>query len=91
MMRDLIGEDFSGGDVVAVTEAAGNSEDLKIVKKIGRFQKAIDVDRIDFCAGSLKSVGGFAVAIGAGGAQQQSAGLHGREFRHFPWSSNTAQ
>ena len=83
MVRDLIGEDFSGGDVVAVTEAAGNSEDMEIVKKCRSFQKAIDVDGVDVCAGLLKSMGGFAIAVGAGGAQQQGAGLHGGSLGTF--------
>ena len=32
VMDDLVGEDFTGGDVVAVTEAAGDGEDLVVVE-----------------------------------------------------------
>jgi hypothetical protein len=56
---------------------------MEVVKKYWRFQKAVDVDGVDFCAGSLESMGGFAVAIGAGGTQQQGAGLHGGSLGTF--------
>jgi hypothetical protein len=41
VMDDLIGEDFPGGDVVAVAEAAGESEDLAVGEDSGGFENAV--------------------------------------------------
>jgi hypothetical protein len=83
VVDELVGEDFAGGDVVAVAESAGEGEDFKLVEGCGFFENAIDVDGFGACAGELECVGGFAVAIGAGGTEDQGSGLHRRYFRDF--------
>ena len=45
VMGDLIGQDFAGGDVVAVAESAGESEDLAIREDGRGCQDAVDMHR----------------------------------------------
>ena len=73
MMCDLIGEDSPGRDVVAVTESAGDGEELKIFEQFRIGQQAIHMNRFGRCTGQLKCVGGFAVTIRAGGSKDQSS------------------
>jgi hypothetical protein len=76
MMRDLIGQDSPGGDVVAVTKAPGNRQNLMPAQQARIFHQAVDVHALGGSAGELKGMGGFAVAIGPGGSQNHHAGFH---------------
>ncbi len=76
MIGDLIGQNSAGGDVVAVTEAAGEGEYLKIMHLFWIFQQAIDVNKFWCSAGTRKSVRCFGVAIGAGGTKDKNPGSH---------------
>ena len=77
VVDELVGEDFSGGDVVAVAEPAGDGEQLEFVEEIWVFEKAIEVDAFGFCAGKIEGVCGFEITIGAGGAKDEGMGGHG--------------
>ena len=76
MVGDLVGEDLAGGDVVAVAEAAGEGEDLVILQPQPVAQEAVDVHAFSVGAGQVERMGGFEIAVGAGGAKDQRAGLH---------------
>ena len=77
MMGNLIGENSPGGDVVAVAESARDGEGLVILQLGGRFEQSIDVQAFSGEAGGLEGEGGFAIAIGAGCANDQGAWEHG--------------
>jgi len=82
---ELIGQDFSGGDVIAITEASGNDEDLIIVEQRWRFPKSIDMQKISLSAGSFESEMSFGVAIGSWGTQNKNAWFgHGKSY----WKAN---
>ena len=71
MVDELVGEYFSGGDVVAVGESAGEGEDLVLLKGGWVGEQGVDVEGIDgnvIAASKFESVSEFAVAVGAGGA-----------------------
>ena len=76
VVADLVGEDPARGDVVAVAEAAGNGQELVVVHKRRAFEDFVDVAILDGGAGELEGVGGFLVAVRAGGPQDQRRGLH---------------
>ncbi len=83
VVNELVGEDFTGGDVVAVGEAAGKGEDLVIGEAGGVLEEGVDVEGVDgnifsTAAGEGEGVGEFAVAVGAGGAKEEDARGHGR-------------
>ncbi len=78
-MADLIGEDAPGRNIVAVAESAGEGQKLEILEDRRPLQQAVDVDVLRACARQLKGVAGFAVAVGAGRAEDQRLGLHGRQ------------
>ena len=80
MVGDLIRQDFSRGNIVAVAEAPGKRQDLEIMHNAGVFQQPIDMHKFRRCAGPFKGMGGFAVAVGAGGAEDENSGFHGNEF-----------
>jgi hypothetical protein len=77
VVDDLIGEDFAGGDVVAVAEAAGENEDLTIAEDGRGFENAVDMHELRSCSGQLECVGGLRIAVGAGGSKDQCGGFHG--------------
>ena len=68
VMSNLVGEDFPRGDVVAVAEAAGNRQKLKLLKLLGVFKKPVDVQKGHAPARLLKGVSGFNVTVSACGA-----------------------
>lgn len=72
MVRELAAEDFPTGDVVAVTEAAGDGEDLIIVEEARIFNETVDVDALGQRTGHAPRVRGFFVAVDAGGAEDES-------------------
>ena len=51
MVEELVSEDFSGSDVVAVAESAGQGEYLKVAEQGGLFQNAVDVNALGLSAG----------------------------------------
>ena len=74
----LIAQNFSGGHIVAVGEAAGNDQDLKIVQQLGLLPEPLDVQPLRDGAGLFEGKLGFDVAVGAGGTEDQSTrGRHG--------------
>ncbi len=70
-VSELIRQDFPCRNIVTITEAAGNHEDLVAMQQFGIFAEAVDVDWFRFSARTLESKLGFAIAIGAGSAQDQ--------------------
>ena len=70
---ELVGEDLAGRHVVAVGEAAGNDQDLVALQQAGLFAQAVDVDALGDGAGLLEGELGLAVAVGAGGTQDEDA------------------
>ena len=48
---ELVGEDLAGGHVVAVGEAAGNDQDLVIVKQGGLIAEAVNVQAVGLGTG----------------------------------------
>jgi hypothetical protein len=80
VVRDLVGEDAPGGDVVAIAEAAGDGEQLVGVKQAGVLQQAVDVHQLRGRPGPLEGVNGLAVAVGAGRAEDEGLRLR----RHAP-------
>ena len=79
-MDDLIGEDFSGGDVVAVAESAREGEELKIVEKGRIFEQPINMQKLRVCAGEFEGVGGLGFAICAGGRRIRVFGFIDDKF-----------
>ena len=67
-------EDLAGRDVVAVTEPAGDAENLVIVERARLFAQAIDVDKLGLGARELKSELRFAIAVGAQGSGESGRG-----------------
>jgi hypothetical protein len=80
MLRDLVGEDSASGNVVAITKPAGDGQGLVVAQLGGGFEQAIDMQSLGVEAGLFKCKSGFAIAIGSGGAEDQGAGSHVREF-----------
>jgi hypothetical protein len=74
VVDELVGEDFSGGDVVAVGEAAGEAEDLVVFELRWILEQLVDVEGVNGRASELEGVSEFAVAVGAGGSQEDDAG-----------------
>ena len=79
VVHDLVGQDPPRGDVVAVAEAAGDGQDLVTVRcRSGFSQDSVDVHALGRAPGQFEGVGGFPVAVGAGGAEDEGLGLHRR-------------
>jgi hypothetical protein len=76
VVNKLVGKDPAGGDVVAVAEAAGDGQELETVELLWVGEEGIEVKALGDGAGELERVGGFQVAVGAGGSEDQRAGLH---------------
>ena len=73
--HQLVCEDLAGRDVVAVTEPAGDAENLVIVEARSAFSaQAIDVDKLGLGALALKSELRFAIAVGARGSGESGRG-----------------
>ena len=51
VIHELVGENLSGGDVVAVTEAARESEKLVLAKASRRGDQLVDMNPLGNCAG----------------------------------------
>jgi hypothetical protein len=75
-MGDLVGKDPPRRDVVAITESAGDRDDLEITQQIRIFQQAIDVNRFRRRPGHLKRMRRLRITIHAGGPKDQCAGVH---------------
>ncbi len=75
---------FPGGDVaVAVGGPAGDGEAIwKLLppEYRGAFEEAVDVDGFGRAAGELESVSRLGIAIGAGGAEDEDVGRHGKNL-----------
>lgn len=71
VVDELVAEDFSAGDVIAITEAAGDGEDLKLGEEPRLLDEAIDVRGLDGRASVSPGEGGFLVAVDAGGAENK--------------------
>ena len=74
VMLDLVGQDAAGGHVVAVAESARQAENLESLEQPGLLQQAVDVERFGLRPRFLEGEGGFLVAVGAGGSQDQDVG-----------------
>ncbi len=74
VVDELVGENFAGSDVVAVGEAAGKGEDLVVLELGGVGEEGVDVEGVDGGADELEGVDEFAVAVGAGGAEEEDFG-----------------
>lgn len=77
-VADLVGEDATAGDVVAVAEAAGDRDDLEPVEGCRGFDESFDVRGVSRRAGLLPGEGGLLFAVNAGGPDDEDAYLcHG--------------
>ncbi len=63
MMNNLVCEYFAGSDVVAITETTWDNEDLKFIEQIRIFDNPVHVQSLRRCAGKLKCMLRFKVAI----------------------------
>src|SRR5262249_23649288 len=77
---ELSTEDRPGPDIVAITETAGNAEDLKLAEQFGTFEDAEEVHPFGAGAAMLESVRRLDVAVGSRGAEDDDSGGHGRWF-----------
>jgi hypothetical protein len=75
LVAEAVGEDASGGDVVAVGEAAGEADDVDLLEDGGVGDEVGEVLIEGLRAGEVKGVGEFAVAVGAGGTDDECYGL----------------
>jgi len=73
---DLVGEDAAGGDVVAVAEAARDRQDLVPIQQGWLGEQLINVYELAGGSGLFEGERGFAVAVGAGGTEDEGSGLH---------------
>jgi len=73
MMLDPAGQNSPCGDIVAVTESAGKTEDLKPLPKCWILDQAIDMDSFCNPPRAIKSGCGFFVTIGPGGAKNEDS------------------
>lgn len=71
MMADLVTQNATGSEVIAVTEPAGQTQDLKTARALRRIQQFIDMFADGRRAGLLERKGRFVIAIGTGGSQDQ--------------------
>ena len=78
MMLDLVAQNASGGHVVAVAEAARDTQDLIGGQLRRLFQQPADVQRFGFGPGLLEGEGRFQIAVRARGPQDQDVRLHGK-------------
>lgn len=80
VLNELVGEDLSAGDVIAVTEPAGNGQDLIIGEEPRALDKTINVCGIGECTGLLPGVSGLFIAIDSRGAKHEDADVaaHGK-------------
>ena len=74
-MANLISQNSAGGHVVAVTESAGDAEDLIVGQQYRPVEQTIDVEPIGATAGTLEREDGFAVAVRARCTQDQDSRL----------------
>src|SRR4029453_6094423 len=77
VMPHLIAEDAAGADVVAIAEAAWDAQNLILRSEPRIFEQGIQVHRVGSCTGRLEGERRFAVAVGAGGTEDEDVGLHG--------------
>ena len=75
VVLDLVAQDPAGRHVVAVAEPAGHAEDLEPVEQRRVLQQPVDVQQLGLAAGLLEGEGGFLVAVGARGTQDQDVGV----------------
>jgi hypothetical protein len=79
---ELDGEDFAGGNVITMREAAGEGEDLIAAEQAGIVAQAIDVHAIDGGTGELEGKREFPIAVSPGRTEDQNMrGRHERKFR----------
>ena len=71
----LTGQDTTGSDIVAVAEASGQAQDLRVRNQAGRFDQLIDVLVRHPSTRFFKSKSGFLIAVGAGRSKDQYVGL----------------
>lgn len=82
-MKQLVGEDFPRGYVVAEGEAAGDDQYLELLEKGWMFPKSIYVKTFRRSPGFLEGEFGFAVAVSAWGTQDENAGWGHEGYRSF--------
>lgn len=75
VLLEADGEDAAGGDVIAVGEAAGEAEELEAVEEGGLGDELVEVDELDGGTGEFEGAAHLSIAVGAGGADDQGAGL----------------
>ena len=74
MTAKLAGENDARSDVVAVTETAGNAENLVLVEQLGLFDQPEEVDTIGATATQIERVRRLHVTVRAGGTQYTHSG-----------------
>ena len=73
----LVAKNPPRADVVAVAEAPGDAQDLRILRQPRVFQKAVEVHAFGLRAGRFERESRLAVAVGAGRSEDQDARRHG--------------
>jgi hypothetical protein len=63
MMSHLIGQNSTGGDIVAVTETAGDGQELILLKQRRILEQAIYVNQIRGGPGLFEGKDGLAIAV----------------------------
>jgi hypothetical protein len=90
-------KNFSRSNVVAVTETAGQSEDLILAEELGILTQGVDVNAIDDGTGRLEREQRFEIAVGPGRTKNQNLwGWHGfildiSAWKSVPFSSSWQQ
>ena len=75
MMPNLIAKDPPRCDVVAITESAGQTQNLVFTWQSRIFQQLIDVHQIGPAAGQLKGMDRLVVTVGTRSSDDQDAGI----------------
>lgn len=75
MMNELVGENLSTGDVIAVGEASGDGQDLIVIKSVRGLNEPADVQSLRHRAGAFPREGGFLVAVDSRRAKNKDTRL----------------
>jgi hypothetical protein len=83
MMLKFGRQDLSRGDIVSVTESAGNGQDLVSFQHPPIFQQPVDVHAFSNGSRLLKRKRGFRIAVGAGRSEHQDSWFGHRGLPNF--------
>ena len=75
LASQLAGKDDARAEVIAVTEAPWNAEDLEIGQQLGLFQQPEQVQPLCCAARQFKGVCGFQITVGPRGSENTDSGF----------------